>query len=188
MKRIIALIGPSGSGKTYIVNHLLGNQYRLVTHTTRPARPDEKPDQDYFFEKHYTKTSDNMLDDCYAGNYYWTKKSDILTRLNHQNLVVMIITKKGYYDLTNDPDLGKYVYGIYLSVNKSDLVRRINDRPESKSEKKIRLKNLDNDMFSKKELDQFARRKHCYILDVSDPKSEKISYSKLCVLKNEVIR
>lgn len=188
MKRIIALIGPSGSGKTYIVNHLLGNQYRLVTHTTRPARPDEKPDQDYFFEKHYTKTSDNLLDDCYAGNYYWTKKSDILIRLNQQNLVVMIITKKGYYDLASNPDLGKYVYGIYLSVNKSDLIRRINDRPESESEKKIRLKNLDSDMFSKEELDRFSKRKHCYVLNVSDSKSEKISYCKLRALKDEVVK
>lgn len=49
--RIFVLIGPSGVGKTTLAEKAHGDQIaaRVVTCTTRPPRPHETPDRDYFF-------------------------------------------------------------------------------------------------------------------------------------------
>ncbi|MEK7155907.1 MAG: hypothetical protein AAB734_03440 [Patescibacteria group bacterium] len=51
-KKIVVIAGPSGSGKNTVINQII-QQYphaaRLVTATTRVARPDERDGVDYYF-------------------------------------------------------------------------------------------------------------------------------------------
>jgi len=49
--RLVVVSGPSGAGKTTVVDRLLARKgfERVVTATTRPPRPREKPGVDYHF-------------------------------------------------------------------------------------------------------------------------------------------
>lgn len=52
MKKVVAIAGPSGSGKNTVIKKIIEkypHAARLVTATTRTARPDEREGADYYF-------------------------------------------------------------------------------------------------------------------------------------------
>lgn len=81
---MIILVGASASGKTEVAK-LLNKLYRLrkvVTHTTRKMRSNEKQDIDYHFvsEKEFLKLKEKgsfVETTFYNGNYYGSSKKEI---------------------------------------------------------------------------------------------------------------
>ena len=81
---MLVLIGPSASGKTEIAKILIRDfgMKKLVTYTTRPARPGEQDGIDYHF---VTVDEFKALDEAeefvettfYNGNYYGSRKRDV---------------------------------------------------------------------------------------------------------------
>lgn len=81
---MIVLVGPSASGKTEAAK-LLYSIYgikKVITHTTRPMRIDEKDDVDYHFvsKEEFLKLKEKnyfIETTLYNGNYYGTSKSEV---------------------------------------------------------------------------------------------------------------
>ena len=81
---MLILVGPSASGKTEIAK-LLDVKYHLtkiVTHTTREKRINEKDDIDYHFVSKDTflnlKSNNEFVETTlYNNNYYGTSKKEI---------------------------------------------------------------------------------------------------------------
>ena len=81
---MIILIGASASGKTEIAK-CLASQYgikKVITHTTRPMRVNEKQDVDYHFVSEEAflqmqKTNRFVETTFYNGNHYGSSKDEI---------------------------------------------------------------------------------------------------------------
>jgi guanylate kinase len=81
---MIILTGPSASGKTEIAKILLQKYgiIKVITHTTRPIRPTEKPDVDYHFvsEDAFTRMANQQAfieTTIYNGFRYGTSKAEV---------------------------------------------------------------------------------------------------------------
>lgn len=172
--KIIALVGPSGAGKSTLINKAGLDSAKLITHTTRKIRPGESIGFSYYFEKEYDEEPSNMLVDNYAGNWYWTKKQDIINKLNKDHLAVMIITLKGYLELIGDPDLAPLVYGIYFDIDDQTLIKHLNERSDSSEARQVRIKNLDAEKLTSAQIHAFKNRPQNYILDCKHTDAEFI--------------
>ena len=110
MGRIFIVSGSSGSGKTTILSRLkLKREFRrtlvkIITVTTRPARPNEKNGKDYQFVK-----TDEFLKRLQGGefiesqqiygNYYATPKNDLLKVINSGRDALLCVDVKGALSL-----------------------------------------------------------------------------------------
>lgn len=82
--KLIILTGFSGSGKDTLMNKLLDsrpNFQRLVTHTSRPIRPEEKHGKDYYFVSHIRFeqliSEDKFIEyKMYGSHYKGTSKKE----------------------------------------------------------------------------------------------------------------
>lgn len=82
---MILILGKNGSGKSYITSHLekMGLK-RSISYTTRPKRPNEVENVDYFFINHEDfekkiKLGEFVEYKMFSGNYYGTPKENIGT-------------------------------------------------------------------------------------------------------------
>ena len=115
---MLILVGPSASGKTEIAK-LLDVKYHLtkiVTHTTREKRINEKDDIDYHFVSKDTflnlKNNNEFVETTlYNNNYYGTSKKEIA-----DNKCVVLDPQGAYsfYEL-NDPR----IYIVFLNCKES---------------------------------------------------------------------
>ncbi|MSE20932.1 guanylate kinase, partial [Lactobacillus parabuchneri] len=71
--RVFVITGAAGSGKTTVRDYL-HDQYkmaRVITHTTRAPRANERDGIDYYFEDNESFFDNHFLESVhYAGNYY----------------------------------------------------------------------------------------------------------------------
>ena len=101
--KIFIISGPSGSGKTTLQNRLLAeepNLVKTVSVTTRPPRPGEIPDKDYYFVTPkmflYKIRAGHFLEyQKVFNNYYGTPKKQVDQFLREQKNILLCIDVKG---------------------------------------------------------------------------------------------
>lgn len=104
---LFCLIGPAGVGKTTISQRLLKDLKNLsfsISVTSRPARPNEKEAQDYYFvnaQQFEEKISNNQFVEWEQvhGNYYGTLKSSLEQAITKSQDLILDIDIKGALNL-----------------------------------------------------------------------------------------
>ncbi len=78
---LIALVGPTGAGKSTIIQHLSDIPF-VASDVTRPLRPEEKKDKDYFFREDFLEILNDVKTGKYvqflvskSGEFYGTRRS-----------------------------------------------------------------------------------------------------------------
>jgi guanylate kinase len=142
---LVIVASPSGGGKTTIIRHAIERLadrglagHFSVSHTTRPARPNEVEGRDYYFVDRPTfelmASSGAFLEWAeYAGNLYGTSRAEVEGRLEAGDSVFLDIEVQGANQVkTSVPDVVKvFVYPPSYAVLKTRLERRRQDQPES---------------------------------------------------------
>ena len=148
-KYLLIVSGPSGVGKDTVMNEIISMFNKIVTHTTRPKRPDEVDGINYFFttvEKFLEGIRNNEFVESvnYSGNYYGTHRDTIKNALKDGKPGLLIVDVKGAKtireSLKNDPDIN--VVSIFfrppstkklspIDVLRKRLSRRGTETPES---------------------------------------------------------
>lgn len=103
MKYILATItGPSAAGKSYLVDDMLnrGLINKIISHTTRAPRKNEKEGVDYYFtdERDFKWMSDrgNFIEEVeFNGTLYGTTHQEIETKVDGKKPAVIIVEPKG---------------------------------------------------------------------------------------------
>lgn len=132
---LVCFMGPSASGKTFISEKLLGKSQKVVTTTTRPPRPNETANVDYYF---LTKENFEQLlaedafyeTDSYAGNYYGTQKKEIRQK-TADKMAFAIVTVPGFYALQKKITP---IIPVYLQITEKEFNTRIAKRHLTQSE------------------------------------------------------
>lgn len=170
---LVAVVGASGTGKTTLLKSAFKSdydKYHVVTKTTRAMRPGERDGIDYHFQSEFKSDENTILSDTYAGNYYWTNKSDLIQQLKQNHFAMMVVTAKGLKQLLSDPELQFAIVGLVLKSDTKELADRLKSRDANNSEIKIRIDNLEQD---NKTINQL----------LTDLKSENMM-SHIAILKN----
>jgi guanylate kinase len=104
--RLVVLSGPSGSGKSTLVKRLLERPgLRLavsVSATTRPPRPGERPDHDYFFlsPEQFEKIRPTLLESAEVhGYFYGTQEGPVRAALREGTCVILVIDVQGGFQV-----------------------------------------------------------------------------------------
>jgi len=137
---LFVIAAPSGAGKTSLVKALTTNMssvFTSVSHTTRPIRPGEENEKDYYFVD--AKTFLNMRDNSefleYAevfGNYYGTSKRRIKEQLSKNIDVILEIDWQGAQQVKQ---LFPEANSIFiLPPSKSALLERLRNRGQDSEE------------------------------------------------------
>ena len=149
-KKVVVIAGPSGSGKNTVINQIM-QQYpkcaKLVTATTRVARPDERDGVDYYFfdiDRFDSEDSQGHITgkrylNLFGGIHYGIFTPDLEKKLQTASVVFAPV------DLTG---------AEWLKANYSATTIFI--VPESLSEYKMRI-HARNPEMSEKELDERMR-------------------------------
>ncbi|HKQ36835.1 MAG TPA: guanylate kinase [Verrucomicrobiae bacterium] len=145
---LIVLSAPSGAGKTTVVQQLLASNRditRVITCTTRAARPGEQDGIDYHFydPARFAKAVDAGLFLEHAtvfGNSYGTLKSEVLEKLRANKDVILTIDVQGAESIRacagRDPELKRSLVTVFLAptslkVLEQRLQKRGADSPEA---------------------------------------------------------
>jgi guanylate kinase len=104
--RLVVLSGPSGSGKSTLVRRLLERSgLRLqvsVSATTRPPRPGERPDLDYFFlsPEEFERRRGQLLESADVHGYCYGTPADPVRRALAQGIcVILVIDVQGAFQV-----------------------------------------------------------------------------------------
>ena len=101
---IFVFSAPSGSGKSTLINHLMSEVPGLnfsVSATSRPPRGEERDGVEYHFlseQEFRQKIREDAFveyEEVYAGTFYGTLKSEIDSRLERGENVVLDVDMKG---------------------------------------------------------------------------------------------
>lgn len=147
MKKIILIAGPSGAGKTTISRYLQACYHipRVVTHTTRPRRPEEVDGQSYYFETEASFARLHFFEHVKYGAFqYGSSKESLQRAWQKQDLVSLIVDIQGVKSYL--AALGPQVYFLYVTVSdKEKLKRRLLARGDSLTiiNKRLRGKELN---------------------------------------------
>jgi guanylate kinase len=112
---LVVISGPSGVGKSSVVARLLKTAPKLklsTSATTRPPRPNEKDERDYFFmtEKEFfeRERKHDFLEWAQVhGYYYGTPKSYIEDELSKKNMVVLEVDVQGASSIKEAVEKGR---------------------------------------------------------------------------------
>jgi guanylate kinase len=135
MKKLFVIIGESGSGKTTLVNKLTKKHpdifKKVVTYTSRLPRSQEIDGIDYHFlpATFFINNTDLVLvKKTKQGDYYGTKKADLLSNSHH-----LLLTSKptGVQKLV---DLGfKNIVVVRIEISKALKIKRMRQRGDSEN-------------------------------------------------------
>ena len=151
---MIILSSPSGAGKTTIVKKLseIDNFEISISHTTRPPRPNEIRNKDYFFvnEKEFNtlvKKEEFLEHAKVFKNFYGTTRGPVLDKLKKGKNVLFDIDWQGT-DQIKDKKLDyKLITFFILPPSKEVLFERLSNR--HKNDKLIaedRMKQFERDV------------------------------------------
>ena len=138
---------PSGSGKSTLINHLMSEVPGLsfsVSATSRPPRGAEKDGVEYHFmseEEFRQKIKEDAFveyEEVYAGTFYGTLKSEIDSRLEKGENVVLDIDVKGGLNvkrLYGDKAVLIFIQPPSIDELRRRLVGRATDTPEAIEER-----------------------------------------------------
>lgn len=131
---LVVLSAPSGTGKTTLCEQTLAtrtNMARAITCTTRPARPGEKDDVDYYFldAGDFLKRvqAGNFLEHATVyGNSYGTLKSEVLGKLRAGRDVLLNVDVQGAAAIRAhaeaDPELKRALTTVFLTPPSMDVL------------------------------------------------------------------
>ena len=132
---MIILSSPSGAGKTTLVKRLslLENFKISISHTTRTPRPNEIPNEDYYFidEKEFERLIKNQEFLEYAKvfeNYYGTSRTPVIDALNKGKNVLFDIDWQGADQIKNKKLDYKLITFFILPPSKKVLFERLSNR------------------------------------------------------------
>lgn len=133
MKKILVFVGDSGSGKTTLMNELVKrypDKYkRIITCTSRTARPGEVDGVDYHFlpASYFIENSDLMpVKRTAAGDYYGRKIADMYSETH---LLLVALRLDAVKELV---DLGfKNIVVVRISITEPLKIARMRARGDS---------------------------------------------------------
>jgi len=135
---IITITGPSGSGKSKLEGRLVENlnAHKVISHTSRDMRINEKEGIDYFFvtKDFFNENKNDFFEFVeFSGNLYGAHKDQFLKdRLN-----VVVVEPEGKRQIS---EKAENVISVYLEVSKNTMKERMQKRGDSESDIQKRLK------------------------------------------------
>lgn len=160
--KFIIVLGPTGSGKSTLMKHVIGTHAELVhpySYTTRPRRPDAVENDHYRFvsveEFRRDIEAGAFLEWAeYGGNYYGTKRDEVLTALQEGKVLLKEMEVQGARqarDLLAKDDL----VSVFIDAGSWDELRdRVLARaPMSEEELHSRHSRYDDEVTFKAEAD-----------------------------------
>lgn len=129
------IIGPSGSGKTKVAEAVFNSKYKVISHTTRSIRKEEKDGVDYYFE---TKEQfEQLVDkgalaehDTYHGNQYGVGIAELIQKTT-DHYAYDVLTIKGFQEI--EKQFGNMVIPIFLEVSKKNVLVRLQTREDDEA-------------------------------------------------------
>ena len=151
---MIILSSPSGAGKTSLVSLLskLRNFEVSISHTTRKPRPNETPNQDYYFvnEEEFNRLIKNQEFLEYAkvfNNLYGTTRTQVINYLNNGKNVLFDIDWQGADQIKNKKLDYKLITFFILPPSKEILFERLSSRDmKDKLIAEDRMKQFEHDV------------------------------------------
>jgi guanylate kinase len=132
---MVILSSPSGAGKTTLVKLLSKNKnfYTSVSHTTRKSRPNEIPDQDYYFVnlnkfEQLIKNEEFLEYAKVFNNYYGTTRTPVIEKLEKGINVLFDIDWQGADQIKNKGLNYKLITFFLLPPSKKVLFERLSNR------------------------------------------------------------
>jgi len=129
---MVILSSPSGAGKTTLVKLLSKKKkYNIsISHTTREPRPNEIPDQDYFFvdDEKFKKLIKNeeFLEYAKVFNHlYGTTRTPVIEKLEKSENVIFDIDWQGADQIKNKGLNYKLITFFVLPPSKEVLFKRL---------------------------------------------------------------
>lgn len=152
---LIVISAPSGGGKTTLCHQMLtrhGEMTRAVTCTTRPPRPGERDQLDYYFLSKETfsqklAANDFLENATVHGHSYGILKSEVLARLSEGKDVLLNVDVQGAATIRKhaeaDPHLKHALVTVFLTpATIGELEARLRRRgTESPEDLERRLQN-----------------------------------------------
>ncbi len=132
---MVILSSPSGAGKTTLVN-LLSEQDNFkisISHTTRPPRPNETSNKDYYFVsddefKRLIKNEEFLEYAKVFNNFYGTTRTPVIEKLNKGQNVLFDIDWQGADQIKNKNLDYKLITFFILPPSKKILFERLSNR------------------------------------------------------------
>lgn len=179
------IIGPSGSGKTRVAEAVFPPDYKVISHTTRPIRSEEKEDRDYYFE---TKEQfDSLLKneslaehDRYHGHQYGVGIEELINKTQN-HYAYDVLTFKGFQAIQQR--FGNMVIPIFLEVSKKNVLSRLQTREANEDIIKEREALYDKESANKVKVMQYSKY---YIIDANQSFEKVVEELKRVV--NEVTK
>ena len=142
MGKILIVCAPSGTGKSTIISHLMEQGLPLrfsVSCTSRPPRGQEQDGVEYYFitEEEFRRhiAAGDFLEYCevYAGRFYGTLRSEVDTRLERGENVVLdldVIGGENIKRIYGDRAMSLYILPPSIAELRRRLEARGTDTPE----------------------------------------------------------
>jgi guanylate kinase len=127
------IIGPSGSGKTKVAEAVFPKEYKVISHTTRPQRVNEKQGIDYYFEtqEHFDQLirSKALAEfDTYNGYNYGVGIDELIMKTT-AHPAYDVLTIQGFQAI--EQLFKSLVIPIFLEVSKENMLARLQERGEA---------------------------------------------------------
>ena len=151
---MVILSSPSGAGKTTLVKLLseLDNFEVSISHTTRQPRPNERPNEDYYFvnEQEFKRLINNQEFLEYAkvfNNFYGTTRTPVIDKLDKGKNVLFDIDWQGADQIKNKKLDYKLISFFILPPSKEILFKRLSNRDmKDKLIAEERMKQFERDV------------------------------------------
>ena len=151
---MVILSSPSGAGKTTLVKLLseLDNFEISISHTTRQPRPNERPNEDYYFvnEQEFKRLINNEEFLEYAkvfNNFYGTTRTPVIDKLNKGKNILFDIDWQGADQIKNKKLDYKLISFFILPPSREILFKRLSNRDmKDKLIAEERMKQFERDV------------------------------------------
>ena len=151
---MVILSSPSGAGKTTLVKLLskLDNFEISISHTTRQPRPNERPNEDYYFvnQEEFKRLINNQEFLEYAkvfNNFYGTTRTPVIDKLNKGKNILFDIDWQGADQIKNKKLDYKLISFFILPPTKEILFKRLSNRDmKDKLIAEERMKQFERDV------------------------------------------
>lgn len=159
-RKLIVITGPAGSGKTSIRDYVIEkyNAGKVITHTTRKPRCNEKNGIDYYFETEESFRKLHLLEHVeYSNAHYGSSLEGVKAAWRNSSIAVIVLDTLGA--ATYKKQLGDCVDVWFIQVsNPKILQRRMIARGDEiqKVEQRISSNEYKRDMQIPAELKGFA--------------------------------